>query len=128
MVTLARGPGNNILRHSADSAHVEFSYCRTEITINLNIIGPQKTIGNGTIRRCGFFGIGLALLEEVSHFGMDFETLLVPKTETRGSLIFRPAWSIEKVQEQPRLSSEEIYKKQKSAEDVIERSLNLRPA
>lgn len=67
--------------------HAEFSCCRAEITINLNIIGPQKTIGNGTIRRCGFFGINLALLEEVSHCGMDFEILFVPKTETCGSLI-----------------------------------------
>jgi hypothetical protein len=29
--------------------------------------------GSGTIRRCGFVGVGVALLEEVCHCGMGFE-------------------------------------------------------
>ena len=31
-----------------------------------NIVGPHNLIGNGNIRRCGFVGVGMALLEEVS--------------------------------------------------------------
>lgn len=30
-----------------------------------NLIGPQNLIGNGTIRRCDFDGMSMALLEEV---------------------------------------------------------------
>ena len=30
---------------------------------------PGKLIGRGTIRRCGFVGVGGALLEEVCHCG-----------------------------------------------------------
>ena len=31
----------------------------------LNMLGP----GSGTIRKCGLVGVGVALLEEVCHFG-----------------------------------------------------------
>jgi hypothetical protein len=30
--------------------------------------GPHRLIGSGTIRRCGFFGVDVALLEEVCHW------------------------------------------------------------
>ena len=32
---------------------------------SLSVIGPHNLIGSGTIRRCGFVGVGMALLEEV---------------------------------------------------------------
>jgi hypothetical protein len=32
---------------------------------DLNMLGP----GSSTIRRCGFFGVGVALLEKVCHHG-----------------------------------------------------------
>lgn len=35
---------------------------------SLNVIGPHNLIANG-IMRCGFFGVGIALLEEVCHYG-----------------------------------------------------------
>ena len=35
----------------------------------MNIIGSYNFIESGTIRRCGFDGVGVALLEEVWHFG-----------------------------------------------------------
>ena len=36
---------------------------------SLNVIGPINLIRNGTMRRCGFFGVGVALSEEVCHHG-----------------------------------------------------------
>ena len=33
----------------------------------LNAIGPQKLTGRGTIRKCGFVGVCIALLEQVCH-------------------------------------------------------------
>lgn len=36
----------------------------------LSGIGPQKLIGNGTIRRCYFVGAGMVLLEELCHCGV----------------------------------------------------------
>ena len=46
----------------------------------LNRKGPYKLIdlnawspGSGTIRRCDFVGVGLALVEEVCHCGVGFE-------------------------------------------------------
>ena len=38
---------------------------------NLNVIGLiiHKLTGSGAIRRCGFVGVGMALLEEVCHCG-----------------------------------------------------------
>jgi hypothetical protein len=39
----------------------------------LNMFSPQ----NGTIRRCDLVGVGVALLGEVCHCGVDFETLLL---------------------------------------------------
>lgn len=33
---------------------------------SLNVVGPQKLLGSGTIRKCGFVGEGM-VLEEVSH-------------------------------------------------------------
>ena len=39
----------------------------------LNVIGPHNLIGYGTIRRCGFVGVGMALLEEVCHCGCGLE-------------------------------------------------------
>ena len=35
---------------------------------SLNVIGPHRHIGSGTIR-CGFCGVGVALLEELCHCG-----------------------------------------------------------
>lgn len=35
----------------------------------LNVFGPHKLTGNGTIRRCGFAGIGMTLLEQVCPCG-----------------------------------------------------------
>jgi hypothetical protein len=35
--------------------------------------------GSDTIRGYGIVGVGVALLEEVCHHGMDFETLLLAK-------------------------------------------------
>ena len=34
---------------------------------SLNVTGPHILIGSGTIRRCGFVDVGMALLEEVCH-------------------------------------------------------------
>jgi hypothetical protein len=39
----------------------------------LNLLGP----GSSTIRRCDLIGVGVALLEEIRHFGVGFETLLL---------------------------------------------------
>ena len=36
---------------------------------SLNVIGSHKLIGSGTISRCGFVGVSVALLEEVCHCG-----------------------------------------------------------
>lgn len=36
---------------------------------SLNVIGPHNLIGSVTIRRCGFVGVGMALLEEVYYCG-----------------------------------------------------------
>lgn len=36
---------------------------------SLNVIGPHKLIGTGSIRRCDFIQVGMALLEEVCHCG-----------------------------------------------------------
>ena len=37
--------------------------------VSLNAIGSYKLIKSGIIRRCGFDGMGMALLEEVCHSG-----------------------------------------------------------
>lgn len=34
---------------------------------SLNVIGPYKLLGSGTIRRCGLVEVGVALMEEVHH-------------------------------------------------------------
>ena len=34
---------------------------------------PRRFIGSGTIRRCVLVGVGVALLEEVYHYGVGFE-------------------------------------------------------
>ena len=36
---------------------------------SLNVIGPHNLIGSGIIRKCGFVGVGIALLEEVCQCG-----------------------------------------------------------
>ena len=36
---------------------------------SLNVIGPHKLIGSGTIRRCGLAGVGMVMSEEVCHCG-----------------------------------------------------------
>lgn len=41
----------------------------------LNVIGPHKPIGSGTIRRCSFVEAGVALLEEVRHYGGRLQSL-----------------------------------------------------
>lgn len=35
---------------------------------SLNVFGPYKFIGRGNIRRCGFDGVGMVLLEGVCYF------------------------------------------------------------
>jgi hypothetical protein len=42
------------------------------------MLGP----GSGTIRRCGLVEVGAALLEEVCHCGVGFETSLLAAWET----------------------------------------------
>ena len=39
------------------------------VEYSLSIIASLKLIGNGTIGRRGFVGVGMALLEEVYHSG-----------------------------------------------------------
>ena len=36
---------------------------------SLNVIDKLRFIGNGTIKRCDFAGIGMTLLEELYHCG-----------------------------------------------------------
>ena len=36
---------------------------------NLNVNYPYMPTGSGTIRRCGFVEVGVALLEEACHCG-----------------------------------------------------------
>ena len=38
----------------------------------LNVIGPQKLIGSGNIRRYGLVEVSMALLEEVCHCVVGF--------------------------------------------------------
>jgi hypothetical protein len=40
---------------------------------DLNMLGPES----GTIRRCVLVAVGVTLLKEVCHCGVDFETLLL---------------------------------------------------
>ena len=35
----------------------------------LNVIGPHNLMGSGTIGRCGFIAMGIALLEEACLYG-----------------------------------------------------------
>jgi hypothetical protein len=42
---------------------------------SLNRNGPHRPIGSGTIRRCGFLGVGVDLWEEVYFYGMGFDAL-----------------------------------------------------
>ena len=42
-------------------------FCKETECSSLNVIGPYKLIGSDTTMRCGFVGMGMALLEEVSH-------------------------------------------------------------
>ena len=37
--------------------------------VSLNVIGLYKLCKGGTSRRCGFVGVGMALLEKVFHKG-----------------------------------------------------------
>jgi hypothetical protein len=45
----------------------------------LNESGPHRPIGRGTVRRCGLFGVGMALLEKVCHsrWALGFQKLKV---------------------------------------------------
>ena len=36
---------------------------------SLNENGTHGLLGNGTVRRCGLIGVGVALLEELCHCG-----------------------------------------------------------
>ena len=36
---------------------------------SLNVIDPHNLIASGSIRKCGFVGVGMALLEKVCHHG-----------------------------------------------------------
>ena len=38
----------------------------------LNVVGPCNLKGSGTLRRCGFVGVGVALLEKTCHCGGQF--------------------------------------------------------
>ena len=46
-----------------------FVFC---INGRLGLICPHDLIGSSTIRRGGFVGLGIALLEEVCHCGANF--------------------------------------------------------
>ena len=35
----------------------------------LSVTGPHNLTGSGSIRSCGFVGVGVTLLEEVCHCG-----------------------------------------------------------
>ena len=48
------------------------------VFIALNMLGP----GSGSIRRCSLVGVIVALLEEVCHCGVGFETLLLTALKT----------------------------------------------
>ena len=60
---------------------MDFDICpyrqeNTSVPVNkgsysLNVIGPHNLTGSGTISRCGFVGVGMALLKEV--LGADLE-------------------------------------------------------
>ena len=39
---------------------------------SLNVIVSHNVLGSGTIRNCGFVGVGVVLLEEVYHCGSVF--------------------------------------------------------
>ena len=43
------------------------------IVVVLNVTGPHNLIGSGTIRRYGFVGVGVTLLEEMCHCRVGFE-------------------------------------------------------
>ena len=40
---------------------------------NLNVIGPHNHIGSVTIRRCGFFGVGMPCWKTYATVGSGFE-------------------------------------------------------
>ena len=40
----------------------------------MNAVSPHKLIGNGTSRRCGFAGAGMALLKKCVTVGVGYES------------------------------------------------------
>jgi hypothetical protein len=50
--------------------------------------------GSGTIRRCGFVRVGVALLEEVCHCGCGFKTLFLAAWKPVFSCTM-PAWILQ---------------------------------
>ena len=37
---------------------------------SLNVVDPHRLIGNGIIRRCGFIGVDMALLEKIYLYSL----------------------------------------------------------
>ena len=62
---------------------------------SLNIIDKHKLIGNGTIKRCDFAGIGMTLLEELHHCGGGLFGLIYVQVMPRGTvhLLLPAQWS-----------------------------------
>lgn len=53
-------PEKNVRFLGAGIIHLMESPCGS-----LNVIGPHKLIGSGTIRKCGFSRVGVALFEKL---------------------------------------------------------------
>ena len=49
---------------------------------SLNVIGSHKSIGSGTIRKCGFVGVGMALLQKCVTVGAGFGISYAEDTES----------------------------------------------
>ena len=67
---LLRYPGDR----GRNSGHLRLVPFRMGLGVcdSLNVIGPHNLTKNGTIRRCGFVGVSMALLEEVRQYGGGF--------------------------------------------------------
>lgn len=50
------------LKYDLETQDYLICYCG-----HLNVTGPHKLLGSGTIMRCGYVGVCVVLLEEVCH-------------------------------------------------------------
>ena len=53
---------------------------------SLNVTDPHNLIGSDTIRRCGFGGVGMALIEEVSLWGWTLRFPVLSTTQCLSQL------------------------------------------